>query len=337
MPSPSESTEQPATYTLTLQEVADGPPILADYPHWVEPLQTDRRFLAPPLVDDANGTVLVRAWRYWYNVRGIVETENRLDARATAAVMVHPWGLDDDHGLPTPEPAGIAFLCTPEKNRIGLEHVREVVDPFLARIRGDVRLVAYSMPGVEDPIRRRLYASIGTEPDQLRPEDGERLLAERYAAHAFGGKPLVRELALDPRFPVRDFMAQTPSTDAGDRYNGPGYWDLPMPVSSGIQRAAADRVFYDGEGYPKVRDYLLSQGIRHILLLGYCTDMCVIRTTCGWENLIQDFNVFLVGDATLATFPASTTPRFATQVALVNSALQVMVTQVSWVRAEALR
>ena len=55
------------------------------------------------------------------------------------------------------------------------------------------------------------------------------------------------------------------------------------------------------------------------------------------ENLIRDLNVFLVGDATLATFPASTTPRFATQVALVNSALRVLVTQVSWVRTEAAR
>ena len=40
----------------------------------------------------------------------------------------------------------------------------------------------------------------------------------------------------------------------------------------------------------------------------------------------------LVGDATLATFPASTTPRFATQVALHNAALFQLVTQVNWVR-----
>lgn len=36
-------------------------------------------------------------------------------------------------------------------------------------------------------------------------------------------------------------------------------------------------------------------------------------------------------DATLATFPASTTPRFTTQTALANAALQHLITQVGWV------
>jgi hypothetical protein len=95
-----------------------------------------------------------------------------------------------------------------------------------------------------------------------------------------------------------------------------------------------DLVFYDGEGYAKVRDFLKSRGVRHVLLTGYNVDMCVISTTCGYLNLKQDFNVFLVGDATLATCPASITPRFATQVALCNAALTTLVTQVGWVRVE---
>jgi len=39
-----------------------------------------------------------------------------------------------------------------------------------------------------------------------------------------------------------------------------------------------------------------------------------------------------VRDATLATYPASTPPRFATQVALHNAALWQVVTQVGWIR-----
>ena len=133
---------------------------------------------------------------------------------------------------------------------------------------------------------------------------------------------------------MTSYFQQAPSTDAGDRYNGRGYWDLPMPPAAPLERGPRDLVFYDGEGYPQVRDYLRSRGVRHVLLLGYATDMCVKATTCGYENLSQDFNVFLVGDATLATFPASTTPRFPTQVALVNAALGQMITQVNWVRLE---
>jgi hypothetical protein len=63
--------------------------------------------------------------------------------------------------------------------------------------------------------------------------------------------------------------------------------------------------------------------------------MCVIGTTCGYNNLSKDFNVFLVGDATLATYPASITPKFATQVALANASLRQMITQVNWVKIRA--
>jgi len=321
-------------YENKLRKIVDGPPILADYPRYVEPLQAEQRFLAPPLIDDPGGRLRVRAWRYWYNARGIVETENRLDAQATAVLVVHPWGLDDGRGLKTPEPAGVAFFCTVEKNAVCLQHVKEVMNPFLRRLRNEVALVGYSMPGVEDPIRRLLYASVETSPEQLNPKEGERQLAALFARRKFTGEPLVPRLELDADRPVKSYMDQTPSTDAGDRYNGAGYWDLPMPLVSVLDHAPSDRVLYDGEGYEKVRGYLKRRGIRHVLLAGYATDMCVVSTTCGWQNLSRDFNLFLVGDVTLASFPASTTPRFATQVSLVNSSLRVLVTQASWIRAE---
>jgi len=47
--------------------------------------------------------------------------------------------------------------------------------------------------------------------------------------------------------------------------------------------------------------------------------------------LSRDFNVFLVGDASLATFPANTSPRFAVNAAISYAALDHLVTQVSWV------
>src|SRR6185436_10816506 len=93
-----------------------------------------------------------------------------------------------------------------------------------------------------------------------------------------------------------------------------------------------DLVFYDGDGYAMLRDCLKKQGIRHVLLCGYSTDMCVCSTTAGSKNLRKDFNVFLVGDATLATFPAHDTPRFATSAAVSFASLDLFITQVSSVR-----
>jgi hypothetical protein len=322
-------------YDNTLEVIKNPMSLLADYPEYVEPLQYEHRYLAPPVVYEEDGELLVRSWRYWYNARGIVEMENRLKASATAIINVHPWGVDDGHGLKTPEPAGCAFFCTLEKNEFGLKHVQDVLNLFFRRLRGHVALVAHSLPGTEDEIRKLLYPSISTKPEELDVERGERLLAELLSKHKFEGNPLKENLILDANAPVKSYFEQTPSTDAGDYYNGQGFWQLPMPIVKCLERGPNDIVFYDGEGYPKVCDYLKSIGVRHILLTGYATDMCVIGTTCGYNNLSKDFNVFLVGDATLATYPASITPKFATQVALANASLRQMITQVNWVKIRA--
>src|SRR5262249_31152668 len=134
--------------------------------------------------------------------------------------------------------------------------------------------------------------------------------------------------------PVRDYFRQFPGLDSGPGYNGAGYWDLPIPVTKDITVDPDDVVVYDAAGYPPLRDFLKKHGVRHVLLTGYATDMCFCRTTAGYQNLSRDFNVFLVGDATLATFPANPSPRFATNAAISFAALDQLVTQGSWIRYE---
>src|SRR5262249_48714190 len=94
----------------------------------------------------------------------------------------------------------------------------------------------------------------------------------------------------------------------------------------------ADVVIYDGDGYEVLRDFLKKHKVRHILLTGYATDICFCRTTAGHENLSKDFNVFLVGDATLATFPSNTTPKLATNAHISSAALSHLVAQISGVK-----
>ena len=91
-------------------------------------------------------------------------------------------------------------------------------------------------------------------------------------------------------------------------------------------------LIFDVEGYAPLREFLKASGVRHVILVGYATDMCFCKTTAGYENLSKDFNVFLVGDATLATYPANNTPRYATNAHISFASLNQLVTQVSWVR-----
>jgi hypothetical protein len=74
-------------YENKLTEIKDPKPLLADYPEFVQPVVETTRYEAPMLVDDENGDLDVRAWRFCYNARGIIEMPNRLSAKHTAVIV----------------------------------------------------------------------------------------------------------------------------------------------------------------------------------------------------------------------------------------------------------
>jgi nicotinamidase-related amidase len=322
----------PRVYENKLTPIRDPAPLLADHPEFVEPIRETARFEAPLLVDDPDADLQVRAWRFSYNARAIIEIPNRLAAARTAVVTVHPWGIDDGQGWQSPEPAGAAFFCTPEKNRLGARHAKQVVDPFLKSMRGRGALIVYSLPGRPDPIRAKLYRSFTRAPDAAERARGAEELRAKLTGFRYRGEPIPAALTLSPESPVADYFRQFPGLDPGPRFNAEGFWDLPIPVTRAIDVAPDDVVAYDAEGYEPLKAFLKKHGVRHVLLTGYNTDMCYRSTTAGYDNLSRDFDVFLVGDATLATYPSSPTPRFATQAAIAFAAIDHLVTQVSWVR-----
>ncbi|WP_169976532.1 isochorismatase family protein [Tautonia rosea] len=327
-----EPSGETRTYANQLTPLTDPQPILADFPQFVAPIEESARFEAPVLVDDPEADLDVRAWRFSYNARGIIEVPNHLRSDRTAIVVVHPWGVDDGQGWDTPEPAGAAFQCTPVKNAIALDHAKEVINPFLNAWRDRVGAVVYSLPGTEDPIRAKLYRSVRGTPSADDRIEGQRELTATLRSFAYRGSALPEQITVSTETPTIDYFQQFRGLDAGPIYDPPGFWELPIPVMKSIEVDPNDVVIYDGEGYDLLRDFLQSQGIRHVLLAGYNTDMCVCSTTAGHENLRKDFNVFLVGDATLATFPANPRPSLATNAAVSFAALDLFITQVSWIR-----
>ncbi len=322
------------TYENRLTRLNNPPPLLADHPEFVEPVLETMRYEAPLLVDDPQADLHVRAWRFSYNVRGIVEMPNRLVAAKTALIMVHPWGIDDGQGWRTPEPAGAADFCTPEKNHLAARHTREVIDPLLKALRGKLSLVMYSLPGSEDPIRKKLYRSFTARPSENERREGARELATKLNSFVYQGQPVATRITLSADRPVIDYFKQFSGLDATARFNNAGFWDLPIPVTRDVTVDPEDVVIYDAAGYEPLKQFLQSQGIHHVLLTGYATDMCYCKTTAGFQNLSKDFNVFLVGDATLATFPANSSPRFATNVAISFASLQQLITQTSWIELQ---
>ena len=331
---PCAADESARVYDNRLTVIENPTPLLADYPQWVEPVHETRRFVAAALVEDVSADLHVRAWRFSYNARGIIEMPNHLRAKETVVIMVHPWGVDDGQGWNTPEPAGAADFCTPAKNHLAAKHTREVINPFLKSLRGKVAGVLFSLPGKRDAIRKKMYRSFDHTPDEAERRAGAEELKARLSGFSYNGQSLPAELKLSRDKPVVDYFKQFPGLDAGPQYNNSGFWDLPIPVTRDIEVAADDVVIYDSEGYEALKKFLQQQGVRHILLTGYATDMCFARTCAGYENLEKDFNVFLVGDATLATFPASSSPRFATSAHLAFASLGRLVTQISWIRIE---
>jgi len=323
---------QPRRYDNTLKLLKDPPPLLADHPEFIEPVKETTRYEAPLLVDDPKADLHVRAWRFSYNARGIIEMPNRLKASETAIIMVHPWGIDDGQGWKTPEPAGVCDFCTPTKNHLAARHTRDVINPFLKTLRGKAAFVMFSLPGKEDPIRKKLYRSFTSKPSEEERKIGTRELKETLAAFDYRGQKLKEEIVLSRDKPVVDYFKQFPGLDAGARFNNSGFWDLPIPVTSDIDFDPADVVIYDAAGYAPLKEFLEKNKVRHVLLTGYATDMCFCKTTAGYQNLAKDFNVFLVGDATLATFPANSSPKFATNAAISFASLENLITQTSWIK-----
>jgi len=322
----------PRVYENRLTRIESPTSLLADHPEFVAPISGVKRFEAPMLVDDEGADLDVRAWRFSYNARGVIEMPNRLKAANTAVIVVHPWGIDDGQGWRTPEPAGVCDFCTPEKNALAGRHTRAVVAPFVKRLRGEVALVMYSLIGGEDPIRKKLYRSINGRPSEADLRQGTQELDARLKSYRYEGQTLPEKFVLSNDRPVADYFRQFSGLDAGAPFNGTGYFQLPVPVCSDLPVHPDDVVFYDEQGYDPLRVFLKQQGVRHVLLAGYATDMCFARTTAGYENLSKDFNVFLVADATLATFPANDSPCHATNAAIAFAALNQLVTQTSWVR-----
>ena len=333
-PADGQAQELPPTrtYSNVLTRLNDPPPLLNDHPEFVQPIVEAIRYEAPMLVDDADADLTVRAWRFSYNARGIIEIPNRLRAKETAVIMVHPWGIDDGQGWDTPEPAGVADFCTPTKNHLAARHTREVINPFIKSLRTHAGFVMYSLPGKEDAIRRKLYRSVNSTPTEQQRAEGAQELAHKLKNFAYRGQALPVEFTVSSSTPVIDYFKQFPGLDSSAKYNNAGFWDQPIPVTRDVDVDPVDVIIYDAEGYQPLRDFLKIHGIRHVLLVGYATDMCFCRTTAGYENLSKDFNVFLVGDATLATFPANNTPRYATNAHISYAALNQLVTQVSWVK-----
>lgn len=337
LPTTGWADDKPATrvYENRLTPLANPKPLLADHPEFVEPIVEKVRYEAPALVTDAGADLSVRAWRFSYNARGIIEMPNRLRAAETAVIVVHPWGVDDGQGWRTPEPAGAADFCTPDKNHLAGKHTRNVINPFLISLRGKAKLIMYSLPGDEDPIRKKLYRSLNGRPSEQDRREGAKELAKKLNNFPYRGEPVPEKLKLSTDKPVVDYFQEFRGLDATDRFNHAGFWNLPIPVTRDIDVHPDDVVIYDTPGYAPLKEFLRKQGIRHVLLTGYATDMCYCRTTAGYQNLSKDFNVFLVGDATLATFPANASPRFATNASISLASLDHLITQVSWIEYDA--
>src|SRR5262249_56104707 len=72
----SEKKEATRTYENKLTRLDKPGPLLADHPDFVEPIREKERFEAPVLVDDDGADLDVRAWRFCYNARGIIQMPN---------------------------------------------------------------------------------------------------------------------------------------------------------------------------------------------------------------------------------------------------------------------
>src|SRR5262249_6716370 len=143
---------------------------------------------------------------------------------------------------------------------------KDVINPFLKAGRDQVGLVGYSLPGTADPIRKKLYRSVAHQPTADEQREAARELAAKLGSFVYKGEPVPERLTIRSATPAVEYSRQFRGLDPSARFNNAGFWDLPIPVAKPIDVAPSDVVFYDGDGYDVLRDFLKKHGIRHVLL-----------------------------------------------------------------------
>ena len=306
--------------------IGDPDTIFGDYPQYINAIEPEDydRYSESALVNTVGGDLSVRAWRYSAAAGGIVESNNVLASDKTALIVVHPWGIEDGQGWDFPYliegSEGYAFLGTHADNVEYkpstvvfpgyLHHVDNVVKGFVDSTRGQVPLVVYGMPGTNDAIRQKLY----------RDYTHQTTASDRATGQA----------------EIEDYLGALPYNQLPDK----------IPVVKNLQYAPGDVVAYDDLGYAELKSYLQSYGIENILLAGYGADPDLVTSlnsslassTSGYLNLKDDFNVFVVGDATMASWKnTASQPSQFTRVSTRNAILEatieegVAATQISWI------
>jgi hypothetical protein len=323
----SETKEQNFQYDNTLTVITSKiDTIMADYPDFYLPIIVENRFKGKVLIEDKNANLLVKSWRYSYNARGIIQIDNKLNKDNTAIVIVHPWGIDNNQIYITPKPAGAVFMGTPEKNKVYIKHTQKVLNPFLKNIKNNVNMVVFSLPGERDNVRNSLYSN-----QIIKKSIFQRELNDILQSFSYKGNNLKKKLLISNVNVINDYFNEFISLDGSEYYNGKGFWSLPVPLVNTLNFFDNYQIIYDQEGYDTLKKMLKRNNIKHVLLGGYCLDKCVKHTTAGYDNLKKDFNVFIIGDATLSTYPASEKPHYSNYYNIANASLTNLITQISWI------
>ena len=240
---------------------------------------------------------------YSSTLDGIVESNNILAGEKTALIVVNPWGIEDGQGWDFPKPynsSGYAFLGMLPDNFHYNNQLDDAVKDFVDDTRGRVPLVVYGMPGSADSTRYKLYRDYTHQPSVADMVEGQTEI-ETYLAGLSG-------------------------------------WPNKIPVNAALNYAPGDVVAYDDLGYNQLKLFLQSYGIENILLAGYAADTDLATAPDGYMNLKNDFNVFVVGDATMSAWPVTTaippgyTP-VSTRDAIIAATTEnsVAATQISWI------
>ena len=150
--------------------------------------------------------------------------------------------------------------------------------------------MAYSLPGREDPIRKKLYRSFRGQPDRAGARAGP-ARARRRSSRRFplpGRRPLPATLTRLGRDADDRLLPPVPRPRRRAALRRAGFLGPADPRDEGRSTSTPRRGDLRRRGLPGAARFPQEeQGVRHVLLAGYNTDMCVCSTTAGYKNLSQ--------------------------------------------------
>ncbi len=306
---------------------------LNHYPPYFDSIVLENSISGAPIILKDSSMLSIRAMRYSYNFRSMIIHDINIDPQETALIVIHPIDIDNGE-ISTVMPLGAYFMGTPSKNTIASKHMKEVLNPFIQKMRKQLKKIIFIMPFYSKTDLVKLYSMKG---DTYQGIDSNYLneYLLKINKYNYEGIDTHLPLILKGRSILNSYFNEFPGLMLNNTKNNIEFSKLPFRINRDIILSEGDLILFDDMSLESFDSLLLSMDIKNLIYSGYAMDLCVKKLNQGYEKTAPLYNIFVCIDAGLTTFPGDDGLNKYNTVNALNTSFLYFITQIGWIKINA--